>query len=426
MIKDYKKMLEQMGFEAKEAAIRLRTLSSADKNRLLQAIGKQLLAFESKILAANELDMKNAKQAGTSDAMLDRLKLDSKRIQDMIKGIEQTVALKDPVGSLDKMWLNDAGLNIGAKRVPLGVIGIIYESRPNVTVDAAALCLKTGNAVILKGGKEAVNTNIVLIEAIQEALKFRSLPVSCVQLIPSSDRELIKLFLGLKFLDCVIPRGGAGLIQFVLENAKVPVIETGTGNCHIFVDHQYPVDNARDIIINAKVQKPGACNAVETVLLHEKNLESHLIPIIESLRLENVKLAVCEKCYDHLSNLNKLGDDISLATESDWETEYLDYKLAIKAVSNIKEAIEHIEIFSTHHSEAILTENYANSEYFLNHVDSAAVYVNASTRFTDGNQFGFGAEIGISTQKLHARGPMGLEALTTIKYIIYGQGQIRD
>ena len=331
MIKDYKKMLEQIGFESKESAIRLRTLSSTDKNRLLQAIGNQLLNFESKILAANEIDMKNAKQAGTSDAMLDRLKLDSKRIQDMIKGIEQTIALKDPVGSLDKMWINDAGLNIGAKRVPLGVIGIIYESRPNVTVDAATLCLKTGNAVILKGGKEAVNTNIVLIEAIQEALKLRSLPTSCVQLIPSSDRELIKMFLGLKSLDCVIPRGGAGLIQFVLENAKVPVIETGTGNCHIFVDYKYPINNARDIILNAKIQKPGACNAVETVLLHEKNLESHLIPIIESLHLENVKVAVCEKCYDHLHNYNKLGNHITLATEADWETEYLDYKTRNKS-----------------------------------------------------------------------------------------------
>ncbi len=426
MLKDYHKMLEQMGFEAKEASVRLRTMSSSAKNRLLLAIGKQLIRFEAQILAANEVDMQKAREAGTSDAMLDRLKLDSKRIKDMVDGINQTVALKDPVGSVDKMWLNDAGLNIGAKRVPLGVIGIIYESRPNVTVDAATLCLKTGNAVILKGGKEAVNTNVVLIEAIQEALKTQSLPVSCVQLIPSSDRELIKLFLGLKSLDCVIPRGGAGLINFVLENAKVPVIETGTGNCHIFVDEQYPVDNAIDIIINAKTQKPGACNAVETVLIHDKNLNSHLIPLVEALEHVGVKMAVCDKCYQYLQNYNKVSENIALATETDWETEYLDYMLAIKSVADIQEAVDHIELYSTHHSEAILTKSYDQSEYFLNHVDSAAVYVNASTRFTDGNQFGFGAEIGISTQKLHARGPMGLEALTTIKYVIYGQGQTRE
>ena len=426
MVKDYHKMLKQMGFEAKEASVRLRTMSSSAKNRLLLAIGQQLIQFEAQILAANEIDMKNARDAGTSEAMLDRLKLDSGRIQDMIKGINQTVALKDPVGSVDKMWVNDAGLNIGAKRVPLGVIGIIYESRPNVTVDAATLCLKTGNAVILKGGKEAVNTNVVLIEAIQEALKTQSLPISCVQLIPSSDRELIKLFLGLKSLDCVIPRGGAGLINFVLEHAKVPVIETGTGNCHIYVDHHYPVDNAIEIILNAKIQKPGPCNALETVLMHEKNFTTHLVALVEALEHENVKMAVCEKCHQYLQNYNKLSDNITLADETDWESEYLDFKLAIKAVADIKEAIEHIELYSTHHSEAILTKNYDHSEYFLNHVDSAAVYVNASTRFTDGNQFGFGAEIGISTQKLHARGPMGLEALTTIKYVIYGQGQTRD
>ncbi len=425
-MKDYNKMLEQMAFETKESAVILRTMSTKAKNRLLLAIGQQLKNFEAAILDANQKDMSNAKEKGTSEAMLDRLKLDSGRIQGMIDGIHQTIALKDPVGTVDGMWVNDAELKIGAKRVPLGVIGIIYESRPNVTVDAATLCLKTGNACILKGGKEAVYTNAVLVEAIQEALKSQALPTACVSFISSSDRELLKSLLASKALDCVIPRGGAGLIQFVVENAQVPVIETGTGNCHIFVDEAYPIDNAIDIIVNSKVQKPGACNAVETVLIHEKSLSALLLPLSEALASHNVTMALCEKCHAQLNNHNKLTDKMYLATEYDWETEYLDYKLAIKSVADIKEAIDHIEAYSTHHSEAILTETYSHSEYFLDHVDSAAVYVNASTRFTDGNQFGFGAEIGISTQKLHARGPMGLEALTTIKYVIYGNGQTRD
>lgn len=421
----HQQMIEQMSFEAREAAVILRTMSTKDKNRLLLAIAEKLELFEEKILDANQKDLQNAVALGTSEAMLDRLKLTPSRIKEMIQGIHQTIALKDPVGTSDGMWINDAGLKIGSKRVPLGVIGIIYESRPNVTIDAATLCLKTGNSVILKGGKEAVHTNVVLIEAVQSALKDMELPLACVALIPSSDRELIKVFLSSGKLDCVIPRGGAGLIKFVMEHSKVPVIETGTGNCHIFIDEKYDIENSVDIIINAKVQRPGACNAVETVLIHEKNLKTHIIPLVNSLLNENVKLAVCSQLYAYLENINCLSENITLAIEEDWESEYLDYKLALKLVSSIKEAVSHIEAYSTHHSEAILTHSYENAEYFLDHVDSAAVYVNASTRFTDGNQFGFGAEIGISTQKLHARGPMGLEALTTIKYIVYGQGQTR-
>jgi glutamate-5-semialdehyde dehydrogenase len=322
------------------------------------------------------------------------------------------------------MWLSDDGLNIGIRRVPLGVIGIIYESRPNVTVDAATLCLKTGNSVILKGGSDAIHSNRALVIAIKEALKATGYSTDTVQLIDSTDRSAtLDLLKENKTVDCIIPRGGASLIQFVVNESKVPIIETGTGICHIYVDEHYPHDKAIEIILNAKTQKPGACNAVETVLIHESEVKSLLPKLCTALFDNHVKLHLSSNLVPYLQR-----PDIpyEIATTEDFQTEYLDYELTIASVSNTEQATFHIETYGTHHSDAILTKNYDHAQFFLDNVDSAAVYVNASTRFTDGNAFGYGAEIGISTQKLHARGPMGLEALTTIKYVIYGNDQSRN
>lgn len=424
---DYSSAIMEMGIKAKQAARFLRIRTTAEKNALLMEIANQLELSKSEIIAANSTDVADARQSGLKEALVERLTLTENRFNEMVDGLKQVVSLKDPVGEVDGMWLNEASLQIGAKRVPLGVIAMIYESRPNVTVDATALCLKTGNAVILKGGSDALQTNEALLKAIENALIKCAWPLGSVQLVKTTDRDFTKQLLSAKpYLDCVIPRGGEGLIQFVATHSKVPMIETGTGNCHIFVDESYAVSDAIDIILNAKVQRPGACNAVETVLIHE-NISGVLLPeLLESLKAHGVFTALCSRSYA-LAQSN--GFDLShstVATEDDWRTEYLDYKLAVKIVSTLDEAINHIDQYSTGHSEAILTENYGNSQVFLEHVDSAAVYVNASTRFTDGGQFGFGAEIGISTQKLHARGPMGLKALTTIKYIVYGSGQIRS
>ena len=414
--------INELCSEAKKASIPLRTLDEKKKNELLKHISDSLIAYKENIIEANAVDLLNAKANGVKEAMLDRLAINEKVFKGMISGIEDTVKLKDPVGSVDRMWLNENGLQIGARRVPLGVIGIIYESRPNVTVDAAILCLKTGNAVILKGGSDALNTNRVLISAIKEGLKRTGLPETAVQFIDTTDREATKsLLLQTDYVDCVIPRGGAGLIQFVLEHSRVPVIETGTGNCHIYVD-DYDIQNSIDIIINAKIQKPGACNAVETVLVHKDMMSKLADPLVKALHQNGVKIHA-SKHFEGVLNQNSIP--YLTATEADYRTEYLDFEIALMQVENIDEAIDHIEHYSTHHSESILTNDYARANEFLNRVDSAAVYVNASTRFTDGSVFGFGAEIGISTQKLHARGPMGLEALTTIKYIVYGNGQIR-
>lgn len=415
--------IDQMGQNAKIASRKLRMLETVHKNKLLGVMAVTLEKHKSSILAANQKDLDAARAVGLKEALLERLELNEKKFSDMVTGLKQVMELDDPVGEIDSMHINQDGLEIGSKRVPLGVIGIIYESRPNVTIDAAALCLKTGNAVILKGGSDALLTNQAIMASVKEALIDQELPDGCVQLVESTDRNLVKELLeATKYVDCIIPRGGAGLIKFVVENAKVPVIETGAGNCHIYVDEGYEIDAALEIITNAKVQRPGACNAVETVLI-QKNASKALVPeLVKHLTEQNVSLFLCQ---DALDLLDEIPASVKLATELDWSTEYLDFKLAVRIVDTLEDALNHIDEYSTGHSEAILTHNYEHARMFLAAVDSSAVYVNASTRFTDGSQFGFGAEIGISTQKLHARGPMGLRALTSSKYVIYGDGQIR-
>ncbi len=426
-MQDYSIKIKQMGIKAKEAARYLRTKSTKEKNDLLTEIATQLKKSKSDIISANSADVADARANGLKESMIERLQLTETRFDEMIVGLLQVVTLSDPIGDIDKMWVNEAGLTIGAKRVPLGVIAMIYESRPNVTIDASALCLKTGNAVLLKGGSDALLTNQALLSAIVNALEVCSFPEGCVQLVDTTDRDFTKQLLTAKqYIDCVIPRGGAGLIQFVSENSRIPMIETGIGNCHIFVDADYDVTQAVAIIKNAKVQRPGACNAVETVLIHQGNAQKVLKALVSEMAACGVSLALCDRSYREATLQGLEMTHCSLATEADWIKEYLDYKLAVKIVDTLEAALDHIETYSSGHSEAILTESYDHAQHFLNHVDSAAVYVNASTRFTDGGQFGFGAEIGISTQKLHARGPMGLMALTTTKYIVYGSGQIRN
>lgn len=418
--------IQTMGIQARAAARILRTSPTSKKNELLYAIAEALDTYKLDILAANAEDIRRAREAGIKESLVERLSLNEKNFSGMISGLHDVAALDDPVGRTDSAWRNYAGLEIAKKRIPIGVIGIIYESRPNVTIDAAALCLKTGNAVILKGGSDALATNMALMKAVKEGLSRVDLPSDAVQLVESTDRSLVKELLeATEYVDCVIPRGGAGLIQFVVQNSKVPVIETGAGNCHIFVDEGYDIQNASDIIVNAKVQRPGACNAVETVLIH-KDRATTLIPMMtDALLAQNVTLFLSESAMVLLTDTQKSNPAIHPATEDDWKTEYLDFKLAVKLVDDVAEAVDHIEKYSTGHSESILTDSYHHAQYFLENIDSSAVYVNASTRFTDGAEFGFGAEIGISTQKLHARGPMGLEALTSIKYVILGDGQIR-
>ncbi len=412
-------MLEQIGQKAKAAEPVLRTLSTQAKNDLLIKAAEQLVTDSGKILAANEMDMANGEKAGMSSGLLDRLKLTEERIAGMAEGLTQLALLDDPIGEVLGMKKRPNGLLIGQKRVPLGVVGIIYEARPNVTADAFGLCFKTGNAVILTGGSDAIHSNIAVVESLQAALAACGLPVDALQLITDTSRETTTAFMKLnRYVDVLIPRGGAGLIRAVVENSTIPVIETGTGNCHIYVDESADLSMAADIVMNAKTQRVGVCNACESLLVHEKVKDAFLPVIAERLRTKNVEMrgdeAVCA-----------LVPDCVPATEEDWGREYLDYILSIKTVSSVDEAIAHINRYSTKHSEAIITESYTNAQKFLDEVDAAAVYVNASTRFTDGFEFGYGAEIGISTQKLHARGPMGLTALTTTKYIIYGSGQVR-
>ena len=412
-------MLEQIGQRAKAAEPVLRTLSTQAKNDLLVKAAEQLVADSAKILEANAIDMENGEKAGMSSGLLDRLKLTEERIAGMAEGLTQLAGLDDPIGEVLGMKKRPNGLLIGQKRVPLGVVGIIYEARPNVTADAFGLCFKTGNAVILKGGSDAIHSNIAVVESLQKALAACGLPVDALQLITDTSRETTTAFMKLnRYVDVLIPRGGAGLIRAVVENSTIPVIETGTGNCHIYVDESADLRMASDIVMNAKTQRVGVCNACESLLVHEKVKDAFLPVIAERLRSRQVEMrgdeAVCA-----------LVPDCVPATEEDWGKEYLDYILSIKTVGSVDEAIAHINRYNTKHSEAIITENYTNAQKFLEEVDAAAVYVNASTRFTDGFEFGYGAEIGISTQKLHARGPMGLTALTTTKYIIYGSGQIR-
>ncbi len=414
--------LEEIGKKAKEAESVMRVLDTNTKNEVLQKAAENLKKDKEKILSANAVDMENGRKKGMSDGLLDRLLLTEARIAQMAEGLCQVAALEDPIGEVLSMKKRPNGLLIGQKRVPLGVVGIIYEARPNVTADAFALCFKTGNVVILKGGSDALHSNQAIVESIQHTLGELSLPETAIQLICDTSHETAEKFMRMNgYVDVLIPRGGAGLIRTVVKNATVPVIETGTGNCHIFVDESADFDMAVNIIYNAKTQRIGVCNACESIVIHEKIVDAFMPVLAERLKEKHVEIRGDERVMQALAGQK----DVKKATEEDWGTEYLDYIISAKTVAGVDEAIAHINKYNTGHSEAIITENYTNAEKFLNEVDAAAVYVNASTRFTDGFEFGFGAEIGISTQKLHARGPMGLLALTSTKYIIYGNGQVR-
>lgn len=412
-------LLQQMGKKAKEAA-RVLSVLSGEKDDALKRIANALLFHKETIQKANELDLKNGKEAGLNKAMLDRLALNDERIKGIADGICEVATLPDPIGKVLDGNRAKNGLQITKVRVPLGVIGIIYEARPNVTADAAALCLKSGNAVILRGGKEAIYSNKAIAQVMRDALKETKIPVDCIQLIEDTSRaSSVGLMELTDYLDVLIPRGGTGLIRAVVEHARVPVIETGVGNCHVFVDESADIEMASSIIDNGKTSRPSVCNALETLLVHESVAKKALPVIQKKLSEKNVELRGCKK------TIEILGESVKEATQEDYENEFLDYILAIKVVSDLNEAIDHIATYSSGHSEVIVTKSYENAREFTSRVDSAAVYVNASTRFTDGGQFGLGAEIGISTQKLHARGPMGLNELTSMKFIINGNGQIR-
>ena len=411
--------LISMGQKAKEASYELGVASPGQKNEALTFMAEELIKAKEEIIKANEIDRQNAIKKGITDALLDRLSLDDSRIEAMAQGLLDIVKLQDPVGEVTNMWQMPNGLQIGQKRVPIGVLGIIYESRPNVTSDAAGLCLKSGNAVILRGASDAINSNKAVAKALVAGIKRSGLPQDCVQLLEDTSRETAREMMRLNdYIDVLIPRGGAGLIKSVVQNATVPVIETGTGNYHIFVDETADLEMAKAIVLNAKVQRPGVCNAAEKLLVHESIANEFLPTIVKALRENGVEVRGCEKAQ-------AIVDDIKVIEEPEWHQEYLDLIIAVKVVKDVDEAIKHINKYNTGHSESIVTESYKNSQKFLQRVDAAAVYVNASTRFTDGGEFGFGGEIGISTQKLHARGPMGLKELTTSKYIIFGDGQIR-
>lgn len=411
--------LTLFGQQAKAASQKLALLDTNHKNQLLEKMATALEENIALILSANEKDLVLAKENGMAETMLDRLRLTKERILQIAEGVRQVAMLTDPIGEIEKMIKNEDGLMIGRQRVPLGVIGIIYESRPNVTVDAASLCFKTGNAVILRGGREASHSNQQLVTILQDTLIANHVTPHAIQLITDQSYEVANEFMRLnQYLDVLIPRGGAGLIRRVKESATVPVIETGTGNNHIYIDEDIDLQMALDITFNAKVQRPSVCNAIETILVHESVAPVFLSELEKLLAPAGVKLFADKQAKTYLQTAE-------LATEHDWETEYLDLMLAIKVVHSLDEAMTHINHYGTGHSEAIVSNNYFSTQRFLNEVDAAAVYVNASTRFTDGFMFGFGAEIGISTQKLHARGPMGLMELTSTKYIVYGNGQIR-
>lgn len=411
--------LEKQAALSKKAAAKLYMLSGNERNRALTAMADALEKNTADILKANEIDMQNAAEKGVRTTMLDRLKLTEQRIADMAAGIREIVNLEDPIGNTDKTVKRPNGLQIGERRVPIGVVGVIYEARPNVTADAAALTLKTANAALLRGGSEAIYSNKKIVEVLNGAAVKAGMPEGAIQLVADTDRKSAQEMMRLnEYIDVLIPRGGAGLIKTVVENATVPVIETGVGNCHTYIDKTADLKMAVDIAVNAKCSRPSVCNAMETLLVHRDIMAEVLPELAEAMKKYNVKFKACEETIKYL-------DGAEPATNEDYSTEFLDYTLAVKAVKDIDEAIAHIAKYSTGHSEAIITNDYANSQKFTNEIDSAAVYVNASTRFTDGSCFGLGAEIGISTQKLHVRGPMGLKALTTIKYVITGNGQIR-
>lgn len=411
--------LIKIGKKAKEASTLLNTLDQNKKNNGLRKVAKAIMEQEGEILKANEIDLDNGRKNGMKDSLMDRLTLNHERIYGMAQGLLDIVDLKDPVGEILSMEKLPNGLLIGQKRVPIGVIGIIYESRPNVTADAFALCFKAGNAVILRGGSDAIHSNKVICKIIQDALEAEGLPRFSIQLIEDTSRQVANNMMKLnEYIDLLIPRGGAGLIETVKENSTIPVIETGTGNCHIYVDEYADFSMALDIIENAKTQRPGVCNACESLVIHKSIAKEFIPKLYERLTLKEVEIR-----GDDYSR--QVVDKIVEASQEDYKTEYLDRIISLKTVETIEEAISHINQNNTKHSESIITENYKNANMFLNEIDAAAVYVNASTRFTDGGEFGFGAEIGISTQKLHARGPMGVKALTSTKFIILGNGQIR-
>ena len=413
-------LIEKMGEKSKEASRILSVSGELLKNKALNKIADDLEKYSEDIKKANAIDIENGKTNGLRESLLDRLLLTDARIKGMADGARKIAMLQDPIGQVLSGNTLPNGLKITKVRVPLGVIGIIFEARPNVTVDAAALCLKSGNTVILRGGKEAINSNIIISEIMRRSLRESGLPEDCVQLIQDTSRQSsIDLMCLTDYLDVLIPRGGACLIKSVVENSKVPVIETGVGNCHVYVDSDADIDMAENIIFNAKTSRPSVCNAIETILVHKDIAEAALPRIKEKLDTKNVELRGCKE------TIKILGNSVKPAVEEDWSTEFLDYILAVKVVDSFEEAIEHISKYSSGHSEAIITNSYRKANEFTSKIDAAAVYVNASTRFTDGGEFGLGAEIGISTQKLHTRGPMGLNELTSVKFIVEGNGQIR-
>ncbi|MFW5648753.1 MAG: glutamate-5-semialdehyde dehydrogenase [Candidatus Alkaliphilus sp. MAG34] len=411
-------VLTEKCIKLKEASRLLSTVPTKFKNDALNLVVESLKKNSSYILSENEKDIRIAEEDGTKSSLIDRLALNESRMQGMIDGVNTIIDLKDPIWRSNDVWTTETGLTISRMTVPLGVVGIIYESRPNVTVDAFALALKSGNCILLRGSSLAMHSNRALVKAIKEGLKQSEISEDVIQLIEDSDRDLVREMLTAnEYIDVIIPRGGPELIRFVVDNATVPTIETGAGNCHTYVDDTAKLEDAVDIVINAKVQRPGVCNACETVLIHE-NMAGDILPRLYDALKNKVDLRGCPETRKII--------DIKEATDDDWAEEYLDNILAIRIVSSVEEAVDHIQKYGTGHSEAIVTENFTNANYFLRSVDAAAVYVNASTRFTDGGEFGFGGEMGISTQKIHARGPMGINELVTIKYTIVGEGQIRE
>lgn len=414
--------LSIIGENAKKASRNLAKLNTKEKNNVLEKCVECLLENKEEILKANEKDVKIAKENQLKDVLLDRLILDENRIYNLCNGIKKVKALKDPIGEYISIKTLENGLKVLKKRVPIGVIGLIYEARPNVTADAFSICFKASSSVILKGGKEAINTNKAIVKCIQNAIMELGYDKNFIQLIEDTNRETTISMMKMKdYIDVLIPRGGKGLINSVIENSTIPVIETGVGNCHIFIDETADIKKLLKIVLNAKVQRPSVCNALETLLIH-KNIANEILPmLVDNLLKNNVEIRADEKARNIINKEN-----IKTASEEDWEEEFLDYILAIKIVENIEEAIAHIQKYSTGHSEAIITEDYSNANKFTEEIDSAVVYVNSSTRFTDGEEFEFGAEIGISTQKIHSRGPMGIKEITSYKYVVLGEGQIRE
>ncbi len=413
-------MIEEMAREAREASRGLRRLNSGKKDAALELMAKKLMEKEREIIHENKEDLAGGIKAGLTPPMIDRLRLDEKAIREMAGGLKEVAGLPDPVGQVTGMWKRPNNLLVGRVRIPLGVIGFIYESRPNVTIDAAGLCLKSGNAVILKGGSEAIRSNVVLGKILTESLIETDLPPKAIQVIPTTDREAVKTLIGLDdHVDVIIPRGGEGLIRFVASHSRIPVLKHYKGVCHIYVDELADLQMAEDICFNAKVQRPGVCNAMETLLVHMSVARDFLLPLVKRFEDAGVEIRGCPRTVELVSGA-------TLAEESDWPDEFLDLILAVKIVSDMDEALDHMEKYGSNHTEAIITNDYDRANRFLAEVDSSVVLVNASTRFNDGNQLGLGAEIGINTSKLHAFGPMGLEELTTTKFIVYGQGQIRN